>query len=90
MEAINKYVEAFKTIGDFQICKSRVLAELKMASIKNAYVEDFIPDGVVKHAEKNMTDTKDVVLSYKLRGLLDVVTKEPSTIINSIYAQLVA
>ena len=37
-----------------------------------------------------MNDTKDVVLSDKLRGLLDVVSKEPSAIIDSIYAQLVA
>ncbi len=89
MEQINKYVEAFKTIDDFPICKDRVLAELKWASITNAFVEDFIPEAVVQRAEKNMNDTKDVVLSVKLRSLLDVVTNESSVTINSIYTCLV-
>jgi len=90
MDPINKYVEAFKSIGDFQICKHRVLAELKMAAIANSYVEDFIPSGLIRIAEKNMDDTKDIVLSNELRSLLDVVSKEPSSIINSIYTHLVA
>lgn len=88
MDPINKYAEAFKMIDDFQICKNRVLAELRMASIRNAFAEDFIPDGLVQRAEKNMNDTKDIVLSDKLRNLLDVVTKEPSAIIDCVYTHL--